>query len=178
MTHGHVRRIGAVVALLLASLVAIVALPGTAHAAPCDLTGNYAGSATITVQPAGPVSPGQEITVIGEGFPPNCEVDITVNGVVVGTVTTSPTGTFTFGYTLGSNISGTVTIGAVAGGFVREVTLPVMTSGATTTVPAAGPLPRTGSDTDWMVGAGIGLLAVGGLLLLATRKRHAATPAA
>ena len=173
MTQANVRRIGAVAALLLATLVAVVAMPGTAHAAPCDLSGDYAGSATITVTPAGPVSPGQQITVEGTGWPPNCEVDITVNGVVVGTVTTSPTGTFTFGYTLGSNISGTVVVGAVAGSFVRTVDLPVAST-TTTTTPASGDLPRTGSDSNVLVGAGIGLLAVGGLLLLATRKRQGA----
>ena len=258
MTNGTFRRIVAAAALLLSTLVAVVALPSAAHAAPCIIDPAYTGTPTIAVDPPGPVEPGQQITVTGSNFPPNCEVDITINGTVAGTVTTNPDGSFVFGYTLGSNISGTVTVGAVAGNYVDEVVLPVRqvaldcqpktltfgdpitctatgfrpftTSGVnvdffanpsfgsapadaagtavvslnlpaqslwenggcgpqtvtavddldtasdviTVTCPTTGDLPRTGSDSTMLVGAGVGLVAVGGLVLLATRKREQA----
>ena len=179
MTHAYVRRIGAAALLVLGTLVMVVATPGTASAAPCEVGGEYAGSATIIVEPPGTISPGQAITIIGEGWPPNCEVDIIINGTLVGTVTTSSDGTFSFGYTIGANVCGDVSIGAAAGAFSRGVMKMSVcdTTPATVTPAATGDLPRTGSDSGWMVGAGIGLVAVGGLLLLATRKRQHA-PAA
>lgn len=125
MPISSVRRIGVALALVASALAMVLVTPSTASAAPCVVGPEYSGTATIGVTPAGPVRPGEEITITGTGWPPGCDVVISVDGAVVGTVVTDANGAFSFGTTLGSSISGTVTIGATAGDFTRNITLEV-----------------------------------------------------
>lgn len=125
--RSSVRAILSALAVMSVLLVGSAAAAGTAGAqtAPvCDVTDKYAGTVTLEVNVA-EVSPGETITITGSGFPPGCEVTLTVDGVVIGSVVTDAAGNFSFGHTLGANISGAVTIGATAGSFTRTITVPV-----------------------------------------------------
>jgi len=250
------RGVVALAAGLLLAAAMSVAMPSVASAEPCVVDPAYEAGVTLGVSGGGTVTPGQTIEITGSGFPPGCEVTITIDGGIVGTVTTSASGTFSFGATLGANISGSVTIGATAGSFTKTITVPVAGAGAAaltctpttltfgqavtcngTGFPAGGPvdftinpplgtavadaggavtlnatipaqstfanggcgaqtitgtsgsvsasaavtitcttgsLPVTGSDNLQLVGFGLALLAAGGLLVVATRRRSAA----
>lgn len=160
-----------VCAALALAIAMVVALPSVASAAPCVIDPDYAGGPSITTNPSGTVQPGQQIEIIGTGFPAGCEVDIVINGTVIGTVTTSADGSFSFPYTIPSDFLGTLTIVITAGDFSQTITLQVVAPTVTTTAPP--PLPVTGSDSDGMIGIGLALVALGGLLVLGTRKRRA-----
>lgn len=180
MKHGALKPIRLLFAVLMLALAAVVVTPTGASAAPCVIDG-YSAGATVSVQPPGPYTPGQQIQIIGTGFPPGCEVTITVDGVIVGTATTDANGAFSFGVTLGSTI-GTVTIGVSAGSFTRDLSIQVGTAATTaTTTPStpttAAPLPRTGSDSRTLAGVAFGLVALGGGIVMTTKRRreHAAS---
>ena len=155
-----------------------VAAPSVAGAAPCSVDPTYEAGVVLGV--SGSVTPGQAITITGSGFPPGCEVTITIDGGIVGTVTTSASGTFSFGTTLGSSISGSISIGASAGSFTKTISVPVTSPGGGTPTPTptgaggSGSLPRTGSSSSQLAGIALALLAAGGLLVVATRRRSAA----
>jgi LPXTG-motif cell wall-anchored protein len=174
------RGVAAALALVVPMLV-LVATTEVASAAPCSIESGYEGGISIGTNAVnGTVTPGQTITVNGTGFPPGCDVVILVNGSSVATVTTDAAGSFSTGVTLGSSISGTVTIGAQAGSFVRTVTLTVATGATPTSAPpttvAPTPLPRTGSDSTMrLTGMGLALVAAGGLALVTARRRTRAT---
>lgn len=173
MIRRSMRGVAAALALVVPMLV-LVATTEVASAAPCAIESGYEGGISIGTNAVnGTVTPGQTITVSGTGFPPGCDVVILVNGSSVATVTTDAAGSFSTGVTLGSSISGTVTIGAQAGSFVRTLTLTVATGTTPTPTPApATPLPRTGSDSTMrLTGMGLALVAAGGLALVTARRR-------
>jgi LPXTG-motif cell wall-anchored protein len=155
----HTRSIRLVFAVLAAGLALFLAAPA-AHA-------QYEGGSTLTVNIPNPTC-GQTVIVTGSGFLPDTEVTLTIGGSVIGTATTDAEGDFSFPYTVPANCSsGTVVISASDGVTVLTVSLAV---GAPTPAPSTT-LPRTGSDNSNLIRAGAVLLAVGGLLVLATRKR-------
>lgn len=190
------RKSGGALALLTALLISLAGFvfASPASAQPlCEITPTYEGTAVIGVVGGTTVTPGETITLVGSGFPPNCTLEIIVDGGVVGTVVTDGTGSFSTGVALGSNISGTVTVGVQAGDFVRTITLQVEGAPTTTTVgpgtttttvavtpaqplrPAtAGPLPITGGDSSVFLAAGVALVVLGGLTVLAVRRRNEA----
>ncbi|MCC5953470.1 MAG: LPXTG cell wall anchor domain-containing protein [Acidimicrobiia bacterium] len=188
------RKTGGALALLCVMLMALVGVfASPASAQPiCVITPTYEGTAVIGVVGGTTVTPGETITLEGSGFPPNCTLEIIVDGGVVGTVVTDGTGSFSTGVTLGSTISGTVTVGVQAGDFVRTITLQVEGAPVTTTTaapttttaavtpaqplrPAAtGPLPITGGDSSAFLAAGVALVVLGGLTVLAVRRRNEA----
>jgi hypothetical protein len=163
---------GAVAGLILV-VGFVVALPSVASAAPCVIDEEYSGGPTITTDPSGTVEPGDTIDIIGTGFPPNCEVDIVIDGTVVGTVTTTSDGTFTFPFTIPTSFLGSLTIIITAGEFSQTITLQV----AQPTTTTQQPLTPTGSDSAGVAGFGVALVAAGGLLVLLARKRREAVTA-
>lgn len=180
MIRRSMRGVAAALALVLPMLV-LVATTEVASAAPCTIQSGYEGGISIGTDAVnGTVTPGQTIKVSGTGFPAGCDVVILVNGSSVATVTTDAAGSFSTGVTLGSSISGSVTIGAQAGSFVRTLTLTVASTTATTpTTTAPTPLPRTGSDSTMrLTGMGLALVAAGGLALATARRRTRATVSA
>lgn len=152
----------------LLALALIVAIPSVASAAPCVIDEEYSGGTTVTTDPSGTVAPGETIDIIGTGFPADCEVDIVIDGTVVGTVTTNADGSFSFPYTIPADFLGTLTIVISAGDFSQTITLQVAQP-TTTTLQQLTP---TGSDSTGIAGFGIALVAAGGLLVLLARKRR------
>jgi len=162
------RSLRAAAALLIAILA--LALPaGVAFAQ------SYPSTPTLTVdQPV--VPPCTKIVLTGTGFLPNTVVTITVDGTVVGTVTTDDQGSYTFPYTVScSEVDGAVlTFTGNDGTNILSVSVRIEAAAATPTT-AAGNLPKTGaSDTTMLlVRVSVVLVAVGGILVLATSRRRA-----
>jgi LPXTG-motif cell wall-anchored protein len=103
-------------------------------------------------------------TACGE---PNVDVtvSITQNGqtYVLGTTTTGPDGTYTITVTLPAGVTnGPAVITDSCGGQLS------LTVGST---PGGTALPRTGSNTGALTRVAVGLVAIGGVLVLVTRKR-------
>jgi hypothetical protein len=145
------------VRVALATLVALMALVVPATAATAQ---SYPSTPTLTV----------DQTVV----PPCTTVTLTVGGTVVGTVTTDDQGNYTFTYTVScSEVDGAVlTFTASDGTNVLSVAVTIEAAAVTSTT-AAGTLPRTGaSDTTMLlIRVSIVLVAVGGILVLATSRR-------
>jgi LPXTG-motif cell wall-anchored protein len=144
----------------LVALLALFGLGGTASAQYTDTEGN----GTVS---SGTVSSGGSVTFCGDGFAPNSEVDIAVDGEVIGTVTTDADGEFCTTVTLTGAGSHTITgVGVGANGGTRTVT-------AVVTVVAGG-LPRTGSDSILpAIGLGLALVALGTGLVYGVRRQRA-----
>jgi LPXTG-motif cell wall-anchored protein len=110
---------------------------------------------------------GDSITVTGSacGEPDvDVTVSITQNGqtIVIGTATTGPDGSYTLsGAIPASFTNGTAVITDSCGG---RLTITIGSVAGTS-------LPRTGSESGALARVAVGLVAAGGLLLLATRKR-------
>ncbi len=152
------------------SVVMMAALAGTAHAQYVP------GEPGIIVTP-GSVSVDGKIAVQGSGCPRSSVVTISVGDVVVATTTTSAsdgTGSFDVtGIVLPPEIvPGEYTIHARCGTLDLTSALTVAAP-TTTTTAATGNLPVTGSDSGLLVKMGIALVAAGGFVLLATRRRRA-----
>lgn len=134
----------------------------------------YPPTATLTVNDPNPVC-GETVEVRGTGFAPNATVTISIGGHDVGTAQTDAEGNFTFPYTLPDPCdSGEQIIRATDGTTTLLVTISVSSTTVTTATTATGNLPRTGSSDSTLRLAQIGILLVafGGILLMATRKRR------
>jgi len=164
-------RISAVIAALLmvfGLFAATSVLAGPAGAL------DYPGKSTLTVNDPTPKC-GQTVDVVGTGFLPDTLVTVTVGGKVVGTITTDDQGSFTFPYVVPDPcVDGEQqTITATDGTNTLTVDITLSATTATTLAPS-GNLPRTGSSdtTLHLVQLSVLLIAVGGVLLVATRKRR------
>ncbi len=139
---------------------------------------SFAFAATASAQSYGTTSvsgsdttpaPGQTITVSGTGCPPNSQVNFLFDGSPAGGTTSGADGSYSGEVTVPSDASSgthqiTVECGAVVMGL--EITVSPAASGAA--------IPRTGSSsTIPMTSVGLGLLAVGGLFVVAARRRRA-----
>jgi LPXTG-motif cell wall-anchored protein len=154
---------------LIVSLLMVFGFVALGAGASSALT--YPANATLTVNNPTPKC-GETVNVVGTGFLPNTEVTITISGVVVGTAMTDDKGNFTFPYTVPTPcIDGKQLIRATDGTNTLLVNITVL---STTQTRATGSLPRTGSSgtTMHLVQAGILMVAAGGILLIATRKRR------
>lgn len=123
------------------------------------------------------VDPGAAVTVTGEGCAAGVEVTILLGETQVATVTTGEDGTFsaTFDVPVGT-AAGTYTVDAVDCTVeVLSTTLTVRAAAATaTTAATSSTLPVTGSSsTETLLRVGVVLLACGGLLAFAARRRAA-----
>jgi LPXTG-motif cell wall-anchored protein len=126
---------------------------------------------TLTVSQTA-IAPCGTATLVGTNFLPNHEVTITANGIVIGTVTTDAAGSFSFPYTIPCDaVSGNIEFRATDG--VNTLSVNVMVTG--TTVPTPGALPKTGagSTTQTLIRIGVLLIAAGGMVVIATRRRSA-----
>ncbi len=113
------------------------------------------------------------MTVQGTGCPANVTVTIKIGDVVIGTVTSDANGDFTDpNIVLPPSITpGTYTVHALCGDL--DLTAVLSVNALATTTVAPGTLPRTGTDSGVWVKIGLSLVAIGGLLVLATRRRRA-----
>jgi LPXTG-motif cell wall-anchored protein len=175
----NTRRLFAIAGLL----VAVTALTmGTQPAAA-----QYAGAGTATVSNPTP-TPGGSTSITACCFQPGTTVTFTLDGgTVVGTAVAGSTGAATATVTIPAGTSvGAHTITA-AGSNITDGTpltvtadLTVVAGVVVTAAPAAtGTLPKTGSSftTLLLTGAGVGLVVVGGLVVLAGRRRRDALTA-
>ena len=131
------------------------------------------GEPGIIVDP-GTVEVGGTIEVIGSGCPRSSEVTIYVGDVLVATTVASDdgTGSFDVSIVLPPSIGpGNYTVHAFCGEL--DLTSVLSVTAVATTTPPTTVLPVTGSDSGMYIKAGVALVAVGGLLVLATRRRRA-----
>ena len=174
--------------VLVAALLAMtcglftVATSTAGAAQACSPDGyDYGASITLAANPS-LATPGQVVTLTGSGFPPACDLELQIDGAVIGTVTTAPDGTFSFHWNVPDDQGMGVTVDAVAGGTVlastiisvgiaRPVGAPV--SATTTTVIGNGTVGATGTPSSTTsttslpaTGASISLLVIGGVLML------------
>ena len=134
---------------------------------------SYPSTPTLTVDQT-VVPPCTTVVLTGTGFLPDAVVTITVDGTVVGTVTTDDQGNYTFPYTVScSAVDGAVlTFTGDDGTNILSVSVRIEAAAVTTTT-ASGSLPKTGaSDTTMLlVRVSVVLVAVGGILVLAANRR-------
>ena len=167
----------------IAGLVAAAALVLLAPAAGAQ----YSNVAAVSVaRSSDSCVPGQSITATAVGFAFFTTVTFRFNGQVIGTAQTDGEGnaTLTVPYPDGVD-PGTYQLTATGLSAVDNETVTVTadieclapttttTAGPGGTGTAAGPLPRTGSDsTGVLFRVGVVLVAAGGLLTLSTRRRR------
>lgn len=160
--------------MLRRTLVSVIALSaallitaGPSYAQDDD----YAAQCTIGVTPTSAAA-GSTVTVTGNNFPTSpASVPIKIGSATIGTAHIGATGTFSDPATIPSGLSGsqTITVACASTGVAATANVTV---GAATTTPTP-PLARTGSDTQPLVLAGLGAVAVGTALVLTARRRRA-----
>jgi len=163
-----------VAALLFVAASAFFVAPAGAQTS-CSASPTYNPSATLGASPI-TVTQGQSVTITGTGFAPNCSVTVTALGQTV-TTTTDAAGGFTAVFSTAGIAPGSYIATAVQSDLSLSTNFNVVAAAVQPVVTAApvstGTLPTTGSNsTAPMVSAGLGLLAVGGLLVLFARKRN------
>lgn len=165
-------------------LCALVGLGGTQAAmaqepAPttCEAGDVYGGCPGFIVTPP-EVSEGGIISISGQGCAPFQEVIFSINGQVIGQTTTNEVGVFTAQLQLPANLGpGTYTIIGTCGTTTMSSSLTIRAATTTTArvTTGGGSLPQTGSDTTVMLVRGaLVLLCLGGLVLVASKRRHGA----
>ena len=120
---------------------------------------------------------GSQVSFVGEGCPAGSTVTFTSNGVTLASGPVGSDGKFAVPGTVPASFGpGQYTVTATCGDVLMTNILTVVaaTSGVIPgTSGTSGSLPRTGSDSMLLVRIGLGLLAAGGLVVLATRRRRA-----
>lgn len=171
--------LGRVVLLLVVATAGIIGAAAPSHAQ------TYPSVPTLTVDKA-TVTPCEKANLTGTGFLPNTTVTISADGTVIGTVMTDSSGNFTFPYMVSCTaVSGQITFTATDGVNTLSATVTVSssaTSGGSGTTGAgtsgtsagstSGTLTTTGAYVEPLIRAAVLLIAAGGLLLLALRRRE------
>jgi hypothetical protein len=130
----------------------------------------------LTVEPAAP-APGTDVTVSGDAASPNADIVFVLNGDVIGNTTSGADRHFSGT----AHIPADATDGTIQAVQVGDDTDPVVGCPAqvagvtiTRTVPVEpGALPATGANSTLpLTRIGLGLVAAGGLLVLATQRRR------
>lgn len=149
---------------------------------------SYNPTATITASPKTNTA-GSTESFTGTGWAGGCPVTVTVTGsnvpnvqgtTTVGTVTPDASGNISASWGIPTSVSGTVTVTGTNGTQTASDTFNVTASGtagtgagsSTSGSGSAGNLPYTGSDTVRYAGAGLALVAAGGMLVFVTRRRR------
>lgn len=165
---------------LIALSAALLITAGTSHAAPAQSDDDYAGQCSITVSPTNPKA-GDTVTVTGANFPTSpASVDIKLDNTKIGTANITASGTFSDPATIPANTSaGSHKISVSCASTGVDATTNVNVQAASQSSSSSGaPLARTGSDTQPLVLAGLGAVAVGTALVLTARRRRASRAAA
>lgn len=129
----------------------------------------YVDDGSIVATPSNP-DVGDSITVTGTACAePGVDVTVSITQggqtVVIGTATTGPDGSYTINGSIPNNfVNGTAVISDSCGASYT------ITIGE---VAGTAALPRTGSETGTLWRVAVALVAVGGILVLTTRKRTA-----
>ena len=125
--------------------------------------------------------PGSNVTVTGGGFEFGEKVKITVQSdpVVVGEPVANRTGAFSYSFVMPSNVppgSHTLTLLGEASGVTISMSIQAAAAPTTPTTAPKVQIVRTGSGTGEQAQIAFGLLGVGVLLLLVTRRRRIVYP--
>jgi len=118
---------------------------------------------------------GGTVTVSGKGCPAASTVNIYVEDTLVGTTTAKDDrdGTFTTTVQIPAGLTpGTHTVFVRCGNVVLSNTLTVTVTVTAVAVQAPNTLPKTGSNSAGFVRVALVLVALGGLLVLSTRRRR------
>lgn len=162
--------LGAMVVAVFGATVSMAASAGAQY---------VPGEPGIIVDPScSPV--GGNISVEGSGVADSSTVTIQINGQTIGTTTANNEGDFLTGQiTLPTTFtSGEYQIHAIQGSLDLTAVLSIATgpcavAATNVTQTTSSTLPVTGTNSGEWVKIGLALVAVGGLLVLATRRRHA-----
>ena len=128
------------------------------------------GAAAVSYTPPAietrPVTaPSGTMTLNGSGFIPLANVEVFLGGTPLGTTTSTGTGTFSFTFTAPANL-GTYELTATDGTNNLTTTFRVTAGGEG----GGGGLPYTGSSSSmWLAQLGVGLLAVGAVIVAIVR---------
>ncbi len=156
------------------ALVVLAVVLGAMALAPAALAQYQPGTPGLVLTPS-TTTPGQPVTAIGFGCPKGSTVVISIDGQPVGQTTakSDERGSFETTFPAPAN-PGTYTVTATCGSTIVSSILTVIATPTTpTTVITTVELPITGSDsTMFLVRAGLLLIAVGGLTVLAVRRRR------
>ena len=118
----------------------------------------------IETQPV--TAPSGTLTLNGSGFIPFANVEVFLGGTPLGTTTTTANGTFAFTFTAPANL-GTYELTATDGTNDLTTTFRVTAGGEGG---GSGDLPYTGSSSSmWLTQLGVGLLAVGAVIVAVVR---------
>src|ERR1700728_47392 len=158
------------------AFISVVALLGLGFATPAFAYGP--NGAPVLGTSTGTVPPGGSLTVDGNNFTPGAAVTIVLHSspVVVGGATVSPTESFSVGVSIPSDTppgSHTI-IASDADGDSASTGLTVIGSSTVAAAPATATpdLPFTGADIAALSSVGAIALALGGMLILAGRRRR------
>jgi LPXTG-motif cell wall-anchored protein len=178
----RVARIAIAGSLLIATMAMALA-----PAAGAATSVSYPGGCQILVSKVTAL-PSDELTVSASGFPVGASVTFTLTsatpppnpvrlGTVVAVANSSGTGTATLVFKLAADTRpGRYIItasGVPAGQCNPSVSTNLEVSASTGTTAAGGTLPHTGTNSAWLLQIGLLLIALGGLVTLAARKRGA-----
>jgi antitoxin (DNA-binding transcriptional repressor) of toxin-antitoxin stability system len=172
-----------VIRRVLAAGLAVLCLTAGLVAGADVASAQYAPGACVIIVDPTSVSAGETVQITAQGFPPGQTVTFTVAGIPIASVTASNdvAGQVTTSATIPADLpEGTYTIEAQCGN--QLATASVNVSSAASNAGAgnrsagsgstSGSLAGTGADPMPFVKAGLLLLACGGLILLAVRKRE------
>ncbi|WP_334143546.1 hypothetical protein [Rhabdothermincola sp.] len=160
--------------IVVLALALVLATGAVAHAQYVP------GQPGFQLDPATLPDTGGSTTISGVGCPPNVPVEgfILVGGQEIfigsGMVKNDKDGPFQFVAQIPPLPAGEYTVIVKCGGVIMSNLLTITSTTPITLRPQPGPLPRTGADVLGFVKIGLGLVVVGGLLLLAERKRRRA----
>lgn len=154
------RRLLGTLALLLGAVVPV-------------LTVTAAGAISYTppaIETKPCAAPNESMTLNGSGFVPGATVVVALAGTSIGSTTVAPDGSFSFAFRAPS-ITGSYEIAAGDGTNSLTTTFRVDANCGGGGGGGGGRLPYTGSSsTSWLVPVGVGLLAVGTVLVAAVRS--------
>lgn len=167
-----IRRVLAVAGVMACLAVGFVA---TANVASAQYEPGQCG---FIVTPSSVVA-GETVSITGQGFPSGSVVTFSLGGIVIAqaTASTDGTGVVSTSATIPSNIdTGSYTITADCAGTVATQSINISaassSSGNTNSGSTSGSLASTGLDPMPIVKIGLLLLACGGLVVLASKRRE------
>lgn len=171
--------------------LAVAGVLATASLVPCAAIASaqsidYGETCTMGFAPPSPFEPGATVTIDGDGFQPNFTTEILFDGTPVqaaavtpaALVTTDALGSFTIAIVIPADAApGDHVISAMCSeGAPFPNEFPVQTLGQQVTTTTADPgrttTPRTGSDTDPLVAAGLAAIIGGVAIVMASRRRR------
>jgi hyaluronoglucosaminidase len=166
-------RIPITMVMALVAVASLVAIAPSASASPY-FTGCSLSISTPTVVV------GQQLSVTASGYPTGSVVTFTLHStpVVLGSATADASGNATLVFTLPvgttPGLHQITANGVPLGECDPDVSTDLMVDAATVTTASVttGTLPRTGTNSAELVQVALVLIAVGGLITLATRKRR------